>query len=108
MDPTPLVSVVLPCYNGADFIADAIDSVRAQTYPAVELIVVDDGSTDASGEIAAAYHEVTLVRQPRGGLSAARNAGLRTAAAHSARRSGSPAHIRTASAGTAVRGSGPA
>ena len=79
MDPTPLVSVVLPCYNGADFIADAIDSVRAQTYPAVELIVVDDGSTDASGEIAAAHHEVTLLRQPRGGLSAARNAGWRTA-----------------------------
>lgn len=74
-----LVSVVIPCYNGAEFLADAIDSVRAQTYPAIQLIVVDDGSTDASGPIAAAYSGVRVVRQPRSGLAAARNAGLRDA-----------------------------
>jgi glycosyltransferase involved in cell wall biosynthesis len=70
-----LVSVVIPCFNHAAFLADALDSVRAQTWPYLEVIVVDDGSTDQSANIVGRYPEVRMVRQPNRGLSAARNAG---------------------------------
>ena len=49
------ISVVIPCYNGAAFIGAAIESVLAQTHPDVELIVVDDGSTDESWRIIESY-----------------------------------------------------
>jgi len=71
-----LVSVVIPCYNQAHYLPDAIESVLAQTYRPLELIVVDDGATDCTSEVAAAYGEVRCLRQPNQGLSAARNAGL--------------------------------
>lgn len=58
---SPLVSVVLPFYNTAEFLAEAIDSVLAQTYQAYELILVDNVSTDGSSEIAASY----VGRDPR-------------------------------------------
>ena len=71
-----LVSVVIPCYNQAHFLGEAIESVLAQSYPHFEIIVVDDGSTDNTSEVAARYPEVRLVSQDNLGLAAARNAGL--------------------------------
>ena len=73
------VSIVIPCYNHARFLADAIESALHQTLQPVEVIVVDDGSTDASSGIVERYPGVTLLRQPNKGLSAARNAGLSVA-----------------------------
>jgi glycosyltransferase involved in cell wall biosynthesis len=76
-----LVSVVIPCFNQATFLDEAIESVLAQTYPHFEAIVVDDGSTDNTAEVAARHPGVRLVRQHANrGLSAARNAGLRESA----------------------------
>src|SRR5918994_3496665 len=71
-----LVSVVIPCYNQAHFLGEAIESVLAQSHPNFELIVVDDGSPDNTTEVAARYPEVRLIRQENQGLSAARNSGL--------------------------------
>src|SRR5215213_4115846 len=71
-----LVSVVIPCYNLAHFLGEAIESVLAQSYPNFEIIVVDDGSPDNTSEVAARYPGVRLVRQENQGLSGARNAGL--------------------------------
>lgn len=80
--PAPRFAVIIPVYNGAATLAQALDSVLAQTWPAHEIIVVDDGSRDASAEVAAAYGgRVSLIRQPNGGVSAARNAGARAATA---------------------------
>ena len=70
-----LVSVIVPAYNAEAFIAEALDSAFAQDFRPLEVIVVDDGSTDRTAEIAAAY-EAQLVRQPNRGPAAARNAGL--------------------------------
>jgi glycosyltransferase involved in cell wall biosynthesis len=73
----PLVSVVIPVYNGARFLSRAIDSVLAQTYPAVEVVVVDDGSTDDSRALVAGYGDrVVAVHQANGGVAQARNAGI--------------------------------
>ena len=72
-----LVSVIIPCYNQAHFLSEAIASALAQTHPRREVIVVDDGSTDGTSEVAARYPDVRCVQQPNRGLSAARNAGLR-------------------------------
>ena len=74
-----LVSVVIPVFNGARFLAEAIDSVLAQTYPNVEIVVVDDGSTDRTPEIIASYQEVRGLRQERAGQAAARNHGVAAA-----------------------------
>jgi cellulose synthase/poly-beta-1,6-N-acetylglucosamine synthase-like glycosyltransferase len=71
-----VVTVVIPCYNQAHFLGEAVESVLAQTYPRHEIIVVDDGSTDETSEVASRYPGVRLIRQENGGLSAARNAGL--------------------------------
>ena len=73
----PLVSVIIPCYNYGRFLAAALDSVRAQNYPATEIVVVDDGSTDDTPAVAARYPEAVYLRQENQGLSAARNAGIR-------------------------------
>ena len=73
---TDTVNVVIPVYNGAPYLGEAIDSVLAQTYPSIDLCVVDDGSTDGSGAIAQAYGPVvTYTRQSRAGNGAARNRG---------------------------------
>jgi glycosyltransferase involved in cell wall biosynthesis len=74
-----LVSVVIPCYDQAAFLDEAIESVLAQTYPHFELIVVDDGSHDNTAEVAARHPGVRLVQQENKGLSEARNTGLREA-----------------------------
>ena len=72
-----LVSVVIPCYNQAHFLGEAIESALAQTYPQLEIVVVDDGSTDNTREVAASYLGMRYVRQANQGLAAARNTGLR-------------------------------
>lgn len=76
----PKVSVVVACYNGARTLAACLDSLKALNYPAYEVILVDDGSTDGTGEIAARYPNVRYVRHPMNqGLSAARNTGIQAA-----------------------------
>lgn len=78
----PLVSILTPVYNGARYIAQAIDSARAQTYPDFELIIVNDGSTDNSVEVIRPYladPRIKYLEQPNGGVAAARNAALRVA-----------------------------
>lgn len=73
----PLVSVVLPVYNGARFIKESLDSVLAQTFHDHEIICVDDGSTDASSAILDQYRQyVTVFRQANAGQGAARNVGV--------------------------------
>lgn len=76
----PLVSVVITTYNHARYIADAIESVGRQTHPAIELIVVDDGSGDHTRELVARYPAARYVYQEHRGLSAARNKGVSLAA----------------------------
>ena len=73
----PLVSVVIPCYEQARFLSEAIESVLAQTYPHFEVVVVDDGSADNASEVAARYPGVRCVRQENRGLAEARNTGIR-------------------------------
>jgi glycosyltransferase involved in cell wall biosynthesis len=77
----PTVSVVIPAYNAAAFVSRAIDSALAQTVPPLEIIVVDDGSTDDTASVVAKYPSpVRLVRQENGGPAAARNHGVRDSA----------------------------
>lgn len=73
---TPLVSVVIPCWNQAHYLGEAIESVLAQTYPSLELIVVDDGSEDNSSAVVSRFPGVRRLRQPNSGAAAARNRGL--------------------------------
>ena len=75
----PTVSVIIPAFNSARFIGEAIGSVLSQTRPAEEIIVVDDGSTDSTRDIVQAL-PVKYVYQKNAGPSAARNAGIRAAA----------------------------
>lgn len=71
------VSIIIPCYNAAQWIGDCLDSVLAQTRPIDEIIVVDDGSSDDSAAIAKAYGErITVIRQKNKGGNAARNVGF--------------------------------
>jgi glycosyltransferase involved in cell wall biosynthesis len=72
-----LVSVIIPCYNQAHFLAQAIESVLLQTYPHFEVIVVDDGSLDNTLEVAARYPGVRIIRQEHQGTAVARNRGAR-------------------------------
>jgi glycosyltransferase involved in cell wall biosynthesis len=76
----PLVSVVIPVRDGASFVSDAIDSVLAQTYRPLEIIVVDDGSTDDTGDVLARFGDaVRAIRQTPAGAAVARNRGVREA-----------------------------
>ncbi len=74
----PLVSAIIPVYNGARFLAPALDSIVAQDYRPLEVILVDDGSTDGTADIARRY-DVRYVYQPNQGSAAARNAGIAAA-----------------------------
>jgi glycosyltransferase involved in cell wall biosynthesis len=73
---SPLVSVVITCYNSKRYLAETIESALLQTYPRIEIIVVDDGSTDETAEIARCY-PVNYIYQTNRGISAARNTGIR-------------------------------
>jgi glycosyltransferase involved in cell wall biosynthesis len=76
-----LVSVIIPAYNAEKFIADTIDSVQSQTYRQWEMIVVNDGSTDATSSIVKkkGNEKIQLIEQTNAGVSAARNKGLEQA-----------------------------
>ena len=75
-----IVSIIVPVYNVCQFVDHCIQSIVDQTYSAFELILVDDGSTDSSGEICDTWAQkdgrISVIHQANGGLSAARNAGL--------------------------------
>jgi glycosyltransferase involved in cell wall biosynthesis len=78
-EPTTF-SVVVPCFQGASTISDAVASILNQTYPPTEVIVCDDGSTDdLEGALAPHLQAITLLRQSHRGVAAARNLGLRHA-----------------------------
>lgn len=73
----PSVAVVIPVYNAARFIGRALASVRAQTYPVDEIVVVDDGSTDGTAHVVKALPDkITVISQTNAGPSAARNLGV--------------------------------
>jgi glycosyltransferase involved in cell wall biosynthesis len=73
------ISVIIGVYNAEPYLAEALDSVLMQDYRPLELIVVDDGSTDASGEVAQRYEEVHFIHQANGGNGSARNTGVQAA-----------------------------
>lgn len=74
------ISVIIPVYNVKDYIKDCLDSIVAQRFPNKEVIIVDDGSTDGSGDICDAYAakhaDFRVIHKPNGGLSSARNRGI--------------------------------
>src|SRR5207248_6442625 len=78
----PLVSIVLSNYNYGRFVDQAIESALAQTYPRVEVVVVDDGSTDDSREVIGRYEGIVSIFKPNSGQMSAINAGF--AACHGA------------------------
>jgi glycosyltransferase involved in cell wall biosynthesis len=75
MTDQPLVSIVIPCFNYGRYLAEAIQSALAQTYRPIEVIVVDDGSTDNTQEVARRYR-VGVLTQPRSGVCVAVNRGM--------------------------------
>jgi glycosyltransferase involved in cell wall biosynthesis len=76
----PLVSVIIPAYNRAHTVVDTIDSVQRQTYPNIEIIVVDDGSVDNTQEVLGRYgSRIRNIHQENAGQMAARNRGIREA-----------------------------
>ena len=77
---TPLVSVVIPVYNAASTIGETVDSVLQQTYPHLEIVIVNDGSTDETAAVLAPYGDrIHVIHQSNGGLASARNTGCRAA-----------------------------
>lgn len=83
MPAAEIVSVVIPAYNAEKYLADAIHSVRVQAWSSLglepEIIVVDDGSTDRTSDVAKSFSGVRCLRQANGGIAAARNAGVKHA-----------------------------
>lgn len=72
----PLVSVVIPVHDMGRYVGDALRSVFAQDYRPIEVIVVDDGSTDDTADVARSFADVDYLYQPQQGVAAARNAGI--------------------------------
>lgn len=79
----PLISTIIPVYNVEKYLARCLDSVVSQTYSNLEIVIIDDGSTDCSGEICDRYKEqdqrIRVVHQPNQGQAAARNQGMNVA-----------------------------
>ena len=81
----PKISVIIPCYNYARFLPQAVESVLKQSCQDFEIIIVNDGSTDNSKQIAEALirkypkHEIRLINEPNKGVSTARNIGIKNA-----------------------------
>lgn len=79
-----LISIIIPVYGVEDYLGECVDSVLAQSYPKLEILLIDDGSPDRCGEIcdqyAEAHSQIRVIHQKNGGLSDARNAGLEKAA----------------------------
>lgn len=84
MTTTPKVAVIVPIYNVQNYLRECLDSVLAQSYQNLEIVLVDDGSTDSSAQIAQEYFErdsrVSLICKANGGLSSARNADIKLVA----------------------------
>lgn len=80
MTSQPLISVIVPVYNVEQYLDQCLESIVSQTYPRLEILVVDDGSTDGSGDMCDRWAErdsrICVTHQPNGGLSAARNTAL--------------------------------
>lgn len=76
MMPKPLVSIIIPCFNYGHYLGQAIESALRQTYRPIEVIVVDDGSTDDTARVATRY-PINLISQTNQGLSASTNVGVR-------------------------------
>jgi len=80
VDRSPLISTVIPCHNGGRYLGEAVESILGQRYPAIEIIVIDDGSTDDSREVATGFGSAIRYRhQPQSGAAAARNRGIEMA-----------------------------
>jgi len=80
MSDTPLVSVIVPAFNCADYIADSVTSALDQDYPNKEIIVVDDGSTDGTLDALSAFEgRITVIQQQNSGSAVARNTGIKAA-----------------------------
>ena len=77
----PKVSVIIPVYNGMNYLAEAVESVFAQTYPEIEVLVIDDGSTDETWSLIQSYGAcIRGLRKPNGGVASALNLGIQNAA----------------------------
>ncbi|MCT7980093.1 glycosyltransferase family 2 protein [Laspinema olomoucense] len=80
MEKLPLISVIIPAYNAETYLSDAIESVFVQDYHSLEILVVDDGSSDRTAEIAKEYGDrIRYIYQNNAGPAAARNAGIKLA-----------------------------
>lgn len=79
-DKDPLISVIIPVYNAAKYLEEALDSVAQQTYPSYEVLLIDDGCTDDSLAICEQFanrdDRFKVFQKPNGGVSSARNYGL--------------------------------
>ncbi len=76
IEENPLVSVIIPVYNGEKYVAHALESVFKQDYQPFEVILVDDGSTDRTAQIIGKYDNVQYIYQSKQGVSSARNKGI--------------------------------
>ena len=80
MSSSGLISVIVPSYNVEKYISNCLDTILAQTYKNLEIICVNDGSTDGTGDIIAEYSKkdsrIKVISKKNGGLSSARNAGI--------------------------------
>lgn len=83
MSSTPLVSIITPCYNQAQYLEETIESALASTYRPLEILIINDGSTDNSQEVgeklAETHEEVQLINQENQGVTIARNKGIQAA-----------------------------